>query len=113
MGTCVIAADTLNEGYQSVQVWRGGRARVSEKRRKEAEGEAKIRDKSIKVLTVKDRGTSSWAGQRNVPIYRRRSLLVSLFVAVTPVCGGGEARPAANWDPNLLQRSEKALTWVL
>lgn len=45
MGTCVIAADTLNEGYQSVEVWRGGRAGVSEKRRKEAEGEAKISER--------------------------------------------------------------------
>lgn len=32
MGTCVIAADTLNEGYQSMEVWQGGRARMSERR---------------------------------------------------------------------------------
>lgn len=32
MGTYVIAADMLNEGYQSMEVWHGGRDRLSERR---------------------------------------------------------------------------------
>lgn len=32
MGTCVITADMLNEGYQSMEVCHGGRATMSERR---------------------------------------------------------------------------------
>lgn len=31
MGTCVIAADMLNEGYQSMQVWHEGEKKRLEK----------------------------------------------------------------------------------
>lgn len=37
MGTCVIATDTLNEGYQSVEVWHGGRAGARERRKRPKE----------------------------------------------------------------------------
>lgn len=38
MGTCVIAADTLNEGYQSMEAWHGGKARMSERREERGKG---------------------------------------------------------------------------
>lgn len=40
MGTCVIAADMLNGGYQSMQVWHGGR-----KGENEQEGEIRARER--------------------------------------------------------------------
>lgn len=47
MGTCVIAADTLNEGYQSVEVWHGGWARREERRKKKRRREKRRKDGSI------------------------------------------------------------------
>lgn len=71
MATCVIAADTLNEGYQSMEVWHGGRARISGRREERGRSVGEIRAKN-KVLEVEEkrmshkkgahlRGTSSWA----------------------------------------------------
>lgn len=49
MGTCVIAADTLNEGYQSME----GRARMSKRReergRRKSIGEITAEKKVVKI----------------------------------------------------------------
>lgn len=57
MGTCVIAADTLNEGYQSTEVWRGGRARMSGRREERGRSVGEIRAKN-KVVETEEKGTS-------------------------------------------------------
>lgn len=66
MGTCVIAADTLNEGYQSMEVWHGGRARMSERReergRKRSGGEIRAKKKVVEIEEKRmSRKKSSWA----------------------------------------------------
>lgn len=64
MGTCVIAADTLNEGYQSMGVWHEGRARM--KRGGEGGKEERCRRES-QERTGEEKsewrlgGTNSWA----------------------------------------------------
>ncbi len=45
MATCVIAADTLNEGYQSMEVWYGGRARIRGRREERGRSVGEIRAK--------------------------------------------------------------------
>ncbi len=70
MATCVIAADTLNEGYQSMEVWYGGRARIRGRREERGRSVGEIRAKK-KVVEIEEkrmshkkrthlRGTSSW-----------------------------------------------------
>lgn len=66
MGTCVITADTLNEGYQSMEVWHGGRARMSERReergRKRSGGEIRAKKKVVEIEEKRmSRKKSSWA----------------------------------------------------
>lgn len=77
MGTCVIAADMLNEGYQSVEVWQEEKVRRGE-RREEREPEKrrwktspKESDREKEHVELGD--TSRWAasrqtGPRNVSI---------------------------------------------
>lgn len=62
MGTCVIAADTLNEGYQSMGVWHEGRARMKrgEKRQREEVQERKPR--------------KNWRGEKRMEAGRHQQL---------------------------------------
>lgn len=120
MGTCVIAADTLNEGYQSMEVWQGGRARMSERREEmKSVGEQKRSTRDwIKKDEPQEKGTSV-----SIIVFQKRtlgSLSVCFFISVTPLVGRAglvvmgwwdrTGEPPGNWDPNLLYRNERALT---
>lgn len=106
MGTCVIAADTLNEGYQSMGVWHEGRARMKrggkEAKRRGAGEKAK---KELERRKVNGGWEAPTAGQlfnkaghkthaAAIMIFKKRTRRSGLFglhisSSLRCLCGGG------------------------
>ena len=67
MGTCVIAADTLNEGYQSVE---GGPERASERReergRRRSVGEIRAKRK---VKEVEEKAQAAFQPKNSIIVF--------------------------------------------